>query len=88
MISNTQPCVSGGVLAIEPGPAAEAEAAATATAIARLRARISRPGTLEHPAVMCELGKLEQQLIAQLDSQVGRRPGRHRSPAREGSGSG
>lgn len=88
MISNTQPGVSVGVLAIEPGPAAEAEAAATAAAIARLRSRISRPGTLEHPAVMCELAKLEQQLIAQLDSQVGRRPGRHRSPAREGSGSG
>jgi hypothetical protein len=114
MISNSQPCVSGGVLAIEPGPAAqagattrrarrparggpgkhdhraaaEAEAAATATAIARLRWRISRPGTLEHPAVMRELDKLEQQLIAQLDSQVGRRPGRHRSPAREDSGPG
>jgi hypothetical protein len=88
MISNTRPCVSGGVLAIEPGPVAEAEAAATATAIARLRSRISRPGALDHPAVMCELGKLEQQLIAQLDSQVARRPGRHRAPAREGSGSG
>jgi hypothetical protein len=118
MISNSQPCVSGGVLAIEPGPAAqagattrrarrparggpgthdhraaaeaevEAEAAATAIAIARLRWRISRPGTLEHPAVMGELDKLEQQLIAQLDSQVGRRPGRHRSPVREDSGPG
>jgi hypothetical protein len=88
MISNSQPCVSGRVLALEPGLAAETEAAATAAAIARLRSRISRPGTLEHPAVMCELGKLEQQLIAQLDRQAGRRPGRHRSPAREGSGSG
>ena len=111
MMSNTEPRVPGGVLAIEPCPAAqagattqrarrpgpggpgthdrraaaEAEAAAIATAIARLRWRISRPGTLEHPAVMRELDKLEQQLIAQLDSQAGRRPGRHR---REGSGSG
>jgi hypothetical protein len=95
MMSNSRPRVPGGVLAIEPGPgthdhraAAEAEAAATATAIARLRSRISRPGTLEHPAVLRELSKLEQQLITQLDSQVGRRPGRHRSPSREGSGSG
>lgn len=111
MMSNTEPRVPGGVLAIEPCPAAqagattqrarrpgpggpgthdrraaaEAEAAATATAIARLRWRISRPGTLEHPAVMCELDKLEQQVIAQLDRQAGRRPGRHR---REDSGSG
>ena len=68
--------------------AVEAEAAATATAIERLRWRISRPGTLEHPAVMRELGKLDQQLIAHLDRQAGRRPGRHRSPPCEGSGSG
>ena len=68
--------------------AAEAEAADIAIAIARLRWRISRPGTLEHPAVMRELGKLDQQLVAQLDSQAGRRPGRHRSPPGEGAGSG
>jgi hypothetical protein len=80
-MTNSQPSGPGGVLAIE------AEAAATASAIARLRRRISRPGALEHPAVMRELGKLEQQLIAQLDSQAGRRPGRHRSPAREARGS-
>jgi hypothetical protein len=60
--------------------AAEAEAAATASAIARLCWRISRPGVMEHPAVMRELGKLEQQLTVQLDSQAGRPPGRHRSP--------
>jgi hypothetical protein len=70
------------VVAIGPGRAAEAEATATITAIARLRWRISQPGTLEHPAVMRELGKLEEQLIALLDSRPGRRPGRHRSPAR------
>ena len=114
MISSSEPRVPCGLLAIEPGAAAqagattrrarqlacggagtdddrvavEAEAAATATAIARLRWRISRPGTLEHPVVMRELDKLGQQLIAQLDSQAGRRPGRHRSPPSEGSGQG
>jgi hypothetical protein len=67
--------------------AAEAEAAATATAIARLCWRISRPGVLEHPAVMRELGKLEQQLTVQLDSQAGRTPGRHRSPVGKAPGS-
>lgn len=83
-------------LARQPGPsgpgkhdhraAADAEAAATANAIARLRWRISRPGTLDHPAVIRELDKLEEQLTAQLDSQSGRRPGRHRSPVRKASG--
>jgi hypothetical protein len=110
MMNESRPRVPSGVLAFEPGPAAqagattrrarqparggtddsraavEAEAAATATAITRLRWRISRPGTLEHPAVMRELGKLDRQLIAQLDSQAGRRPGRHRSPPCENSG--
>lgn len=60
--------------------AAEAEVSATVTAIAVLRRRISRPGTLEHPAVIRELGKLEEQLTVQLYSQTGRRPGRHRAP--------
>jgi hypothetical protein len=112
MMSNSEPGIPGGLVAIDPCPAtqaggtaelthqpgpggpgkhdhraaAEAEAAATASAIAGLRWRISRPGTLEHPAVMHELGKLEEQLIAQLGSQADRRPGRHRSPVRTAPG--
>jgi len=62
----------------------EAEATATATAIAGLRWRLRRQGTLEHPAVLRELRKLEEQVTAQLADQIGRNPGRHRHSARSG----
>jgi hypothetical protein len=58
---------------------ADADVAATTTAIAGLRSRLSRAGTLGHPAVRCELRKLEELLLSQVD-QAGHRPGRHRSP--------
>jgi hypothetical protein len=57
----------------------ESEAAATATAIAGLRRRLRRPEVLEHPAVMGELRKLDEQVTAQLADQAGSSPGRHRS---------
>jgi hypothetical protein len=57
----------------------EAEAAATATAIAGLRSRLRRPEILEHPAVMDELRKLDEQVTSQLGDEAGRSPGRHRS---------
>jgi hypothetical protein len=59
----------------------EAEAVATVTAIAGLRWRLRRPCTLEHPAVLSELHKLEEQVAAQLAEQDDRNPGRHRSAA-------
>jgi hypothetical protein len=58
----------------------EADAATTTTAIAVLRARLRHQGTLQHPAVSCELRKLEEQLAAQLE-QAERTRGRHRAPA-------
>jgi hypothetical protein len=58
----------------------EAEAAAATTAIAGLRWRLKRQDTLEHPAVLRELRKLEEQVTAQLE-QANRNPGRHRSSA-------
>jgi hypothetical protein len=57
----------------------EADAAATATAIAGLRRRLRRPEMLEHPAVLDELHKLEEQVNTQLADHPGRSPGRHRS---------
>ncbi len=57
----------------------EAEAAATATAIAGLRRRLRRREVLEHPAVLGELRKLEEQVTTHLVDQAGRSPGRHRS---------
>jgi hypothetical protein len=57
----------------------ETEAAATVTAIAGLRRRLRRPEMLEHPAVLGELRKLEEQVTAQLADQASRSPGRHRS---------
>ena len=65
--------------AASPGTDADADAAATTTAIAGLRNRLSRAGTLGHPAVRCELRKLEELVLSQLD-QAGHKPGRHRSP--------
>ena len=59
--------------------AADADAAATTTVIAGLRNRLARAGTLDHPAVRCELRKLEELLLIELD-QAGHKPGRHRSP--------
>lgn len=57
----------------------DADAAATTTVIAGLRNRLARTGTLDHPAVRCELRKLEELLLIELD-QAGHKPGRHRSP--------
>ena len=59
--------------------ATDADAAATTTVIAGLRNRLARAGTLDHPAVRCELRKLEELLLIELD-QAGHKPGRHRSP--------
>jgi hypothetical protein len=59
----------------------EAEAAAIVTAIAGLRWRLRRQDMLEHPAVLREMSKLENQVAAQLARQADRHPGRHRSPA-------
>ena len=60
-------------------PGADTEADATTTEIACLRDRLARAGLLNHPAVRCELRKLDELVISQLD-QAGHRPGRHRSP--------
>lgn len=57
----------------------EAEATATATAIAGLRRRLRRPEMLEHPAVLDELRKLDEEVTSQLADDTGRSPGRHRS---------
>lgn len=57
----------------------DAHAATTTTVIAGLRSRLARAGTLDHPAVRCELRKLEELLLIELD-QAGHKPGRHRSP--------
>jgi hypothetical protein len=65
----------------------DAEAAAVVTAIAGLRWKLSRKGMLEHPAVLEEMRKLEEQVTAQLPHPPGRGPGRHRSPAGETAGS-
>lgn len=63
-----------------PPAAAEAEATETATIIAGLRARLRRPDILEHPLVLNQLHKLEEQVTVLL-GQAGRAPGKHRSPA-------
>jgi hypothetical protein len=65
--------------------AADAEVAAATSAIAALGRRLRRQSTLEHPAVSCELRKLEEQLAAQLD-RAGRALGKHRLPAGRSSG--
>jgi len=53
---------------------------ATAAAIAGLRHRLGNQQLLTHPAVMKELHKLDDQLVAQLSNTDGA-PGRHRSRA-------
>lgn len=63
----------------KPRPVADADTTATTAVIAGLRDRLARAGTLNHPAVRCELRKLDELLISQLD-QAGHAPGRHRSP--------
>lgn len=60
-------------------PQPDADADATTDVIAGLRERLAHAGTLNHPAVRCELRKLDELLISQLD-QTGHAPGRHRSP--------
>ncbi len=65
--------------------AAEDEVAAATSAIAALGRRLRRQSTLENPAVRCELRKLEEQLVAQLD-RAERALGRHRLPASRSPG--
>lgn len=60
-------------------PVADTGATATSAAIAELCDRLADSGTLEHPAVRCELRKLEELLITQADY-AGHNPGRHRLP--------
>jgi hypothetical protein len=60
-------------------PGIDTDAETTTTVIAGLRNRLARAGTADHPAVQCELRKLDELLIIQLD-QAGHTPGRHRSP--------
>jgi hypothetical protein len=55
------------------------DADATTSVIARLRNQLGNAGTLEHPAVLRELRKLDELLLSQFD-QTGHKPGRHRSP--------
>lgn len=59
-------------------PSANTDAETTTTVITGLCSRLACAGTVDHPAVQCELHKLEQLLINQLD-RAGRKPGRHRS---------
>lgn len=63
----------------EPHTGTDAEAHVTAMAIAGLRRRLKHPGTLEHPAVLRELRKLDEQITTLLE-QADPVPGRHRSP--------
>jgi hypothetical protein len=58
--------------------AADVEASTTATVIAGLRWRLRRRETLEHPKVLSELQKLEDQIADQL-AHPDQTPGRHRS---------
>jgi len=58
---------------------AATDATATTTAIAGLRHHLTGARALNHPAVRCELRKLEELLASQID-QAGHKPGRHRSP--------
>jgi hypothetical protein len=58
--------------------AADVEASATAMVIAGLRWRLRRQETLEHPKVLSELQKLEEQLADQLGP-PDQPSGRHRS---------
>jgi hypothetical protein len=58
------------------------EASAAATAIAGLCWRLRRQEVLEHPKVLSELRKLEDQVAAQL-AEPGRATGRHRCPDSE-----
>jgi len=58
-------------------PVADADATATTTVIAGLRDRLAHAGILDHPAVRCELRKLDELLITQLDH-AEHNPGRHR----------
>jgi hypothetical protein len=60
--------------------AADVEASAAATAIAGLRWRLRRQEILEHPKVLGELRKLEDQVADQL-AQLDRPSGRHRATA-------
>jgi hypothetical protein len=64
----------------KPVADADADAVATTNVIAGLRNRLTLAGTLEHPAVRCELRKLEEFLLVELDQAAGHKPGRHRSP--------
>jgi hypothetical protein len=61
-----------------PQAAIEAEATATVIAIGGLRYRLRRQETLEHPKVLSELHKLQEQVTEQL-AYADRNTGRHRS---------
>lgn len=63
----------------------DAEAEATTIAIAGLRWRLRHRGVLQHPDVLREFRRLEQDVLALLE-QPGQSPGRHRSPARRARG--
>jgi hypothetical protein len=70
----------------DPDPSPDdAEAEATIIAIAGLRWRLRRRGALEHPDVLREFRRLEQDVLVQME-QAGENPGRHRSPARRTRG--
>lgn len=58
--------------------AIEREATATATVIAGLRWRLKRQETIEHPKVLTELRRLEEQVTAQL-AHSDEAAGRHRA---------
>jgi hypothetical protein len=70
----------------QPPAGADTEADATVVAIAGLRRQLKRPGALEHPDVLRELRRLDEQVTAQLAGQAGRKPGRHRQHAEHISG--
>lgn len=61
-------------------PGTDPDVAAATTVIAGLRDRLARTETFEHPAVQCELRKLEDLLVSHL-GQSAHKPGRHRCPA-------
>jgi hypothetical protein len=76
MSSTTKPDPRTG----RPTGASDIDAAAASTVIAKLRYLLRCQDILEHPAVTCELHKLEEQLTAQLAG-AAHASGRHRVTA-------
>ena len=66
--------------ASRPTGISDIDAAAASTVIAKLRHLLRSQDILEHPAVSCELRKLEEQLAAQLTG-AAHASGRHRITA-------